>query len=217
MSSIKGTPIEGQSHWCDGQTTDEEPCYQIVRNGSDHCEAGHGNRVRVLQDSAQEVQGPVTDAWGLIPASEPSPEIETMVDARAPVKPARDDYAVGRAVWEDWWASHHLSARAILRSRRDRRSLKKAGLAVLESKYPKDYVAVRVDSNARIGADVNASRSAYRDRVGLAYRDLRGDRPISGYSVLVKFAPSAPGTSFFWRELLPVPRISLSYWVRHRS
>jgi transcriptional regulator with XRE-family HTH domain len=39
-------PIKGQSHWCDGSTADGEPCYQVVRNDSDHCEAGHSNKIR---------------------------------------------------------------------------------------------------------------------------------------------------------------------------
>ena len=36
-------PIEGQSHWCGGITLKGTPCTQIVRNGRDHCEAGHPN------------------------------------------------------------------------------------------------------------------------------------------------------------------------------
>jgi hypothetical protein len=218
MNDMRSTPIEGQSHWCDGKTTDEEPCYQIVRDDSDHCETGHKNRIRVSQTPASEVRESIVEARTPSSTFWASPEVEVMTAVRTSAKPARDDYAAGRAVWEAWWRNHHLPVRVVLQAGRDRRMLRKAGLAALESKYPQDYVAVRVDSNAKIRSEFNARRSPYHDRVGLAYRDPEGDRPILGYSVLVRFAPlpdSIPGTngagvSFFWRELLPIPRTLFS-------
>jgi hypothetical protein len=49
-----GEPIEGQSHWCDWSVlvthgrrrTELIRCHNIVRNDSDHCEAGHPNEMR---------------------------------------------------------------------------------------------------------------------------------------------------------------------------
>ena len=51
MDETQGTPVEGQSHWCDGKIVVEgsykkRPCRNIVRNDSDHCAAGHKNRPR---------------------------------------------------------------------------------------------------------------------------------------------------------------------------
>ena len=38
-------PIEGQSHWCEGGRVNGTVCWQVVANGSDHCERGHPNEV----------------------------------------------------------------------------------------------------------------------------------------------------------------------------
>ena len=51
MDETQGTPVEGQSHWCDGKIVVEgsykkRPCRNIVRNDSDHSAAGHKNRPR---------------------------------------------------------------------------------------------------------------------------------------------------------------------------
>jgi hypothetical protein len=55
INSSSGEPIEGQSHWCDGWNRQafpgngwrfRLPCGNIVRNDSDHCEAGHKNKIR---------------------------------------------------------------------------------------------------------------------------------------------------------------------------
>jgi hypothetical protein len=60
-------PIEGQSHWCDGHITQRrlvltdggfrrsavegihQSCNNVVGNDSDHCAAGHWNKVRPVQ------------------------------------------------------------------------------------------------------------------------------------------------------------------------
>lgn len=34
-------PVPGRSHWCEGRFN---TCAQVVRNSSDHCEAGHKNK-----------------------------------------------------------------------------------------------------------------------------------------------------------------------------
>ena len=40
-------PIEGRSHWCDGWVRyGELRCGNVVSNDSDHCEAGHPNKLR---------------------------------------------------------------------------------------------------------------------------------------------------------------------------
>ena len=44
-SHEQGVPIYGQSHWCEGRNINGMKCQNIVRNDSDHCEAGHPNEV----------------------------------------------------------------------------------------------------------------------------------------------------------------------------
>jgi hypothetical protein len=48
MSNKEIRPVGGQSHWCEGRNTDETRCQNIVRNDSDHCEAGHANAIHLL-------------------------------------------------------------------------------------------------------------------------------------------------------------------------
>lgn len=76
--SEKQEPIEGQSHWCDGWTADEEPCHQIVRHDSDHCEAGHSNKIRI-ETAGSEYAGPPLG----IPAESMSVEELTRVVPRS--------------------------------------------------------------------------------------------------------------------------------------
>jgi hypothetical protein len=40
-------PIEGQSHWCEARNINGTKCQNIVRDDSDHCEAGHENAIRL--------------------------------------------------------------------------------------------------------------------------------------------------------------------------
>jgi hypothetical protein len=41
-------PVEGQSHWCDSKTRDNKFCRNVVRNDSNHCAAGHKNKIRPI-------------------------------------------------------------------------------------------------------------------------------------------------------------------------
>ena len=75
----KAIPYEHQSHLCDGQRADGWACQQMVRNDSDHCEAGHHNKFRALPgtklaipaDSDVKV-GPASFEIDEVPATRPS-------------------------------------------------------------------------------------------------------------------------------------------------
>jgi hypothetical protein len=47
-----GTPIRGQSHWCMTATRSGRPCYNVVRDDSDRCRAGHVNKFRASSPTA---------------------------------------------------------------------------------------------------------------------------------------------------------------------
>jgi hypothetical protein len=77
MSNKIVEPIEGQSHWCDG--TNElldwsfvkRPCRNIVRNDSDHCEAGHPNAIRTKLAHHAQVLGEPKFPTGVEPRLSP--------------------------------------------------------------------------------------------------------------------------------------------------
>ena len=46
MTDIQNIPTPGQSHWCDGRTLSGRGCKNVVADDSDHCEAGHPNKIR---------------------------------------------------------------------------------------------------------------------------------------------------------------------------
>jgi hypothetical protein len=206
-------PIEGQSHWCDGWTADEELCCQIVSNDSDHCEAGHPNQIRTFSRSLSldDMPGTYVDAAnGLRSLSiEDIPSAQSFADKNEIVP----DYDVERAAWEKQWDQAPTpTAEDLVRNRRDRERLEKIGLADFEFAHPRDAVAVRIRGDATMWGETVAAPSVYRDEVGLAVRGT----PVSGYEVLVRFAPDEYCVSFFWRELVkvvPVPGESPKYIV----
>ena len=53
----EGKPIEGQSHWCEGYTrwVLRHKCNNIVSNDSDHCAAGHRNKIRQSYPSTKSL------------------------------------------------------------------------------------------------------------------------------------------------------------------
>jgi hypothetical protein len=202
-------PIDGQSHWCDGQTTDEEPCYQVVRNDSDHCEAGHPNRIRIHMP---EVWQDIVDDYpiGSIERriaerhikSEGSLDVEdisvpaTAVDVEAGGKKAViSDYDIGRATWERQWDYQPPLRLTDV----EQTHFEGHGLAIFVLDHPQDAVAVRVRDDALMWGEALAAPSTYRGEVGLA---IRG-KPIPGYEVRVRFNDGSEA-SFFWRELQKV-------------
>ena len=40
-------PVPSKSHWCEGRTQQGRECHQVVSNDSDHCEAGHKNKIQM--------------------------------------------------------------------------------------------------------------------------------------------------------------------------
>ena len=54
LGSKSDVPIKGRSHYCEGYTAQGRQCTQIVRNDSDHCEAGHDNRPRDVVSNGQK-------------------------------------------------------------------------------------------------------------------------------------------------------------------
>jgi hypothetical protein len=61
MSDIENAavPVRGQSHWCEGRASTRlgshiyyRSCRNVVRNNSDHCAAGHENKIRVSGPNA---------------------------------------------------------------------------------------------------------------------------------------------------------------------
>ena len=68
MAKAKGIPIEGWSHWCDGDTKfmsslsgRPRECNNVVRNDSERCAAGHPNRIR-LEPHLSTVERPTVDS-----------------------------------------------------------------------------------------------------------------------------------------------------------
>lgn len=202
-------PIEGQSHWCDGWTADEERCYQIVSDDSDHCEAGHPNRIRAVpRDTSSGDSGAYADAAdGLgslsiedVPPAQPRDVRRIRMHVQNEEEALVPDYDADRAVWEeqwDRWPSHTVEY--LLRSQRDREKLEGNGFTDLEFAHPQDVVAVRVRDDATVRDGSILVPSTYRGRVGLAVRDT----PVSGYEVLVRFGTGEYG-SFFWSEFIKI-------------
>ena len=62
-TSTRTRPAKGVSHWCEGRTLHGERCANVVRDDSDHCEAGHYNRPKtpLAVASGEHEHPPVTD------------------------------------------------------------------------------------------------------------------------------------------------------------
>ena len=100
-------PIPGQSHWCDGNAETTRPdkprrfCGNIVANSSDHCAAGHENKIRSEQRPVLTDQ-PLTDAAS---PHEPSYEIHDL--ATSPGVPSNDKPEMS---WSDRMRSREVGS-----------------------------------------------------------------------------------------------------------
>jgi hypothetical protein len=82
-------PIVGQSHWCEGRTLLGFKCHQVVRNDSDHCEAGHPNRLRhtniaPTNNSNKSTASPIQDSYDIETARTLLPEYSEIFSGQHP-------------------------------------------------------------------------------------------------------------------------------------
>jgi RNA polymerase subunit RPABC4/transcription elongation factor Spt4 len=69
-------PVEGRSHFCEGRTLFGRKCHHVVSNDSDHCEAGHKNKIRAGDQA--EPYGLVENDGSVIAIS---PETDSLADS----------------------------------------------------------------------------------------------------------------------------------------
>jgi hypothetical protein len=105
----RAKPVIGKSHWCEGTNVDGTACRQIVSDFSDHCEAGHPNR---LWASVYLLEPMRAAPWRMASSDaveETSSETESLVPAPSGQE-ARN--AVGEAV-RAWTAIEEFVAESL--------------------------------------------------------------------------------------------------------
>lgn len=132
----EGKPIEGQSHWCEGYTRWglRHKCNNIVSNDSDHCAAGHRNKIRQSYPSTKShdlgqghfyrnsspaepgfaVEGTRIDAtdYGPSPATEDLVPVRNAASAEFPI----DSEGERDWVWEDKADTPNSAAKSLYES-----------------------------------------------------------------------------------------------------